>query len=114
VPARKSTDRRSLSQVAEAFGLDAAGLAVMLRVSVAELERWERAGVPAARQRELDDIVFVAETLDRKLKPGTVAQVVRRPAAAYGGQSLLDLLTVGHHEQARRAVAGSFDWALSA
>jgi hypothetical protein len=70
--------------------------------------------VPAARQGELHDIVIVAETLDRKLKPGTVAQVVRRPAAAYGGRSLLELLSIGHHEQARRAVAGSFDWALSA
>jgi hypothetical protein len=114
VNARKAADRRSLNRIAETFGLDAAGLSVMLRVSAAELERWKRAGVPAARERELDDIVIVAETLERKLKPGTAAKVVRRPAAAYGGRSLLELLTVGHHEQARQAVAGSFDWALSA
>jgi hypothetical protein len=58
--------------------------------------------------------VIVAETLDRKLKPGTVAQVVRRPAAAYGGRSLLELFADGKHEQARQLVTGSFDWALSA
>jgi hypothetical protein len=63
VPAREATDRRSLDQIAGTSGLDAGGLAAMLRVSVAELERSERAGVPASRERELDDLVLIAETL---------------------------------------------------
>jgi hypothetical protein len=37
VKARKAADRRSLNRIAETFGLDAAGLSVMLRVSAAEL-----------------------------------------------------------------------------
>jgi hypothetical protein len=114
VPARKAAGRRSLDQIAVTFPLDTAGLAEVLRVSVAELERWQRTGAPATRERELDDLLVVADTLTRKLAPGLAPRIVRRPAAAYEGRSLLALLTAGEHQRAREAVVHSFDWAATA
>lgn len=105
------TDRSSLEQIATTFGLDAADLARALRVPAAVLEEWEQAGVPAERQRELDGLLCIAEILERKLKPGLVPEAVRRPADAYDGRSILQLLADGQHAEVRETVAASFDWA---
>lgn len=109
-----ASDANALRRIAAVLGLDAHSLAAVLRVSPAELDSWMQTSSPAERAAELADLSLIAETLDRKLKPGAAAEIVRRPAAAYGGEAILDLLRAGRHEQVRETVVNSFDFSTSA
>jgi hypothetical protein len=58
--------------------------------------------------------VALGELLERKLRPGRVPAVARRPAASYGDRSMLDRIAADEHEELLREVRESFDWAATA
>ncbi len=91
-----------------------------LRVSRVELGRlfgvsrqavttWAATGVPSGRLRDLSLVMKVVSILSRRLAPGRTALVVRRPAAALGGRSVLDVLGEDP-DRALAAVEHAFDW----
>lgn len=55
------------------------------------------------------DLTAATDCLTRHLRPERVPDVVRRPAVALGGASLLDLATAGRHAEVRRAVTDMFE-----
>ena len=71
---------------------------------------WLRKGVPSARKPKVLTVLNVAELLERKLKTGRVPAVVRQPAAAYEGKSMLEMIEEDRHDQLLREVRESFDW----
>jgi hypothetical protein len=53
---------------------------------------------------------WLADLLERKLKAGRAPEVARRPAAAYGGQTMLELIARDRHRELLETVDASFDW----
>lgn len=60
---------------------------------------------PEARR----DLVAATEDLERRLRAGRIALVVRRPAALLDGRTLLDMAVCGEHAQVRAAVSRMFE-----
>jgi hypothetical protein len=93
----------SLSEAGRLFG-----------VSRSAVEQWLERGVPAARLSRAANLARIADILERNLKPERIAAVVREPAPAYGGQSLLALVGAGRDEEARAQLEQAFDWSRTA
>jgi hypothetical protein len=48
------------------------------------------------------------------LDPRRISQIVRRPADAYGGLSMLQMIEADQHEDLARSAAESFNWGSTA
>jgi hypothetical protein len=66
-------------------------------------------GVPSARIGDVSQVLKVVSILSRKLKPGRTSLVVRRPAPALGGRTLLEAMR-DHPERTLAQVEDAFDW----
>ena len=93
----------SLSEAGRLFG-----------VSRSAVEQWLQRGIPAARLARAANLARIADILERNLKPERIAAVVREPAAAYGGESLLALVREGRDDEARALLEQAFDWSRTA
>lgn len=93
----------SLSEAGRLFG-----------VSRSAVEQWLQRGVPPARLARAANLARIADILERNLKPERIAAVVREPAEAYGGKSLLDLVRDGRDDEARALLEQAFDWSRTA
>ena len=83
-------------------------------VSRSAVEQWLQRGVPAARLSRAANLARIADILERNLKPERIAAVVREPAAAYGGESILALVREGRDDEARALLEQAFDWSRTA
>jgi DNA-binding transcriptional ArsR family regulator len=93
----------SLSEAGRLFG-----------VSRSAVEQWLERGVPAARLARAANLARIADILERNLKPERIAAVVREPAPAYGGASILELVRDGRDDEARTLLEQAFDWSRTA
>lgn len=107
-----STD--PLARVTKLFGLDRTELARLFGISRQALDHWRRQGVPPDRQAKLTTILSIGELLDKNLRPGVVPGVVRTPAPAYDGRTMLQRIEADDHAALLESVRASFDWALPA
>ena len=103
-----------LEQVIAAWQLSITDTASLFGVRRQAVQQWLDAGVPAARQPKLLTILRVAELLERNLTPERVPAIVRDPARAYGGRSMLQLIVEDRHRELLELVERSFDWAATA
>jgi transcriptional regulator with XRE-family HTH domain len=83
-------------------------------VSRSAVEQWLQRGVPPARLARAANLARIADILERNLKPERIAAVVREPADAYGGRSILELVRAGRDDDARELLEQAFDWSRSA
>ncbi len=83
-------------------------------VSRQAIDQWRSRGVPAERRAKVADLLAVVDLLDRKLKPGRLPLVARRPAGAFGGRSLLELAAGDEQADLREKVERAFDWSTAA
>jgi hypothetical protein len=83
-------------------------------VSRSAVEQWLQRGLPAARLARAANLARIGDILERNLKPGRIAAVVREPAEAYGGTSILDLVRAGRDDEARELLELAFDWSRTA
>jgi hypothetical protein len=86
----------ALAVVMDAFGLDAAELRALL--------------ADDSRDR-LNAMLALVELVERTTGVGRLAELARRPAAAYYGQTMLDLIAAGLHQELVEGMRGDFDWA---
>lgn len=97
------------------FGLTNAELGDLFGVTRQAVDQWERGGgVPSARGPKLADLLAVGELLDRKLKPGRLPLIARRPAADYGGMTMLDMVRADRSAELRALVESAVDWSATA
>ena len=92
-----------LSEIAARVGIGGAELRELLRISPAELRRWQAEGMPDERRKEFDEIRFVAQTATR-FGSTRAADAMRTPIAALGGRSIMELLAAGRRAEARAAM----------
>ena len=56
----------------------------------------------------------IADVLARRLKPARIPGIARRPAAEYGGKTMLELIAADRHDWLLDSVRRSFDYAATA
>jgi hypothetical protein len=103
-----------LERLQDTLGLSNGELGELFGVSRQAIDQWKTRGIPSDRRRKVADLLAVVDLLDRKLKPGRLPLVARRPATAFGGRSLLEVASSGEHAQLRDAVERAFDWSTTA
>lgn len=84
-----------LPRVLRVWGLSATEAAGIFGVSRQAFAKWARAGVPSERLGAVGDLAAATDLLVHYLKPERIPAVVRRPAEAFGGRSLLDVAATG-------------------
>ena len=89
--------------------LTKAELGDLFRVSRQAVSEWMDRGVPSGRIGDVSQVLKVVSILSRKLKPGRTSLVVRRPAPALGGRSLLEAMR-DDPDKTLTQVEEAFDW----
>ena len=100
-PLRRAMDTLSLSK---------SDVAHLMGVSRQAVDKWLLAGPPAERAPKIGAIAEIADILRYRLLPGLPAEVVRRPAEAYGGRTMVNLIASDEHEWLLQSVKDSFDF----
>jgi DNA-binding XRE family transcriptional regulator len=107
-------EEHPLVRVMDAFELSKTELASLFGVRRQAVDQWLERGVPSERQEKMQTLLAICDLLERKLKPGRLAGVARRPADAYGGKTMLELIAADRHRELLELVRDSFDWASAA
>ncbi len=94
--------------------LSSRDVAEVMGVKRQAVDKWLLAGPPSDRLAKIGAVVQIADTLRHRLRAGMPAAVVRRPAEAYGGRSMLDVITDDEHVWLAESVRASFDYATAA
>lgn len=93
--------------------LNKAELGELFGVSRQAMSEWLDKGTPSGRLRDVGLVMKAVSVLSRKLKPGRVSLVARRPAPTLGGRTLLEVMH-DNPEEALAAVDEAFDWSGTA
>jgi len=103
-----------LKHIMETFGLTKTETARLFGVRRQALDTWEAKGVPSARQEKVAAADALANVLEQKLKTTRIPAVVRRPAAAFEGRSILEMIAEGRHLEVLDDTRSRFEWASTA
>jgi hypothetical protein len=82
----------SLASIKTELGVSDTELGGLFDIDATEASRWLSAGVPTERVGDVELVALVVAEYTSRLKPGRLAVVARRPAADFGGGTLLDVL----------------------
>ena len=108
----QSLDRRrageSLGRTLRVWGVSQAEAARLFGVSRQAVGKWRERGAPPVRASTFADLAAATELLVRYLKRDRIPAVVRRPAPALGGVSLMELLARGDTRSLLRACRDMF------
>jgi hypothetical protein len=89
-----------LTRVKDLFGLNNREVADLFGVKRQAVDQWEKEeDVPPSRRTRLANLLSLGEVLDNKLGPGRLVLEARRPADAYGGQTMLDMVAAGRDDE---------------
>ncbi|MFN8024412.1 MAG: hypothetical protein U0Q03_22985 [Acidimicrobiales bacterium] len=97
-----------VSRLMEVWSLSLADVAAMFSVSRQAVAKWVGLGVPAERAPAIADLDAATELLLRYLRRERIPAVVRRPAPALDGHSLLELATSGRTAEVLAATRAMF------
>ena len=103
-----------LDEIQAAFGLSKGELGRLFGVSRQAVDQWRARGVPGGRQEKAATIAATANLLSHQLKSERLPGIARRPAAAYGGLTMLEMIERDHHRELLERVRDAFDWAATA
>lgn len=109
-----SGDERELYRIQRIFDLNITGLGRLFGVTRQAVAQWQSTEVPAARREKVSTVGSIADLLDSRLKSDRIPGVVRRPATAYGGLSILAMIEESRQDAVLEQVRSSFDWAIPA
>src|SRR5215208_6608706 len=103
-------DQNPLERLMEAFDLNKSELGRLFGVSRQAIDGWLEKGVPSDRQEKLATLLAVTDLLERKLKSDRIPGIARRPADAYGGKTMLELIAEDRQRELLGLVRDSFAW----
>ncbi len=101
--------RSQLGRVLAVWQLSQAQAGELFGVSRQAVSKWLRSGVPAGRISAVADLAAATDLLARYLQRDRIPAVVRRPADALGGRSLVDLVAEGRTDEVLTACRTMFD-----
>lgn len=99
-----------LRRAMEILDLSSGDVAGLMGVKRQAVDKWLLAGPPPERTTKVAAIAEIADLLRHRLREGLPPAVVRRPADAYGGRSMLDVIADDEHEWLLGSVRDSFDF----
>lgn len=108
--AQATLTRDLLDPAAETLGLTDTELASLFGVKRQAISQWRSKGLPAARQEKASSVAAIADLLRRRLRRERIPGIARRPARAYGGLTMLEMIERDRHEELRGLITRSFDW----
>jgi predicted transcriptional regulator len=101
---------RSLQRILKVWGLSQSEAAHLFGVTRQALSKWMNRGIPSERVQAIGDLAAATDLLVRHLKRDRIPAVVRRPAAALDGQSLVGLLADFRAREVLDACRSMFDF----
>ena len=110
----RQAEQSDLERARVVFGLSITELGALFGVTRQAAGLWLADGPPAARRAKAATVAAVADVLARRLKPARIPGIARRPAAEYGGKTMLELIAADRHEWLLDSVRRSFDYAATA
>jgi hypothetical protein len=114
VRAHLNDPENPLERLMRVFALSKSQLGRLFGVSRQAVDGWLTHGVPADRQDKVATLLALTDLLERKLKPGRIPGIARRPAEAYGGETMLELITADRQRELLALVRDSFAWSQAA
>jgi hypothetical protein len=102
-----------LQTVRDVFALNLTELGALFGVKRQAVTSWLKEDVPSERRPKVSTVASIARFLDRKLRTGAPAAVVRRPVDAYGGLTTLEMIRADRHEQVLDSIQSAFDWSTT-
>jgi hypothetical protein len=99
-----------LDPVAETFELSETELGRLFGVSRQAVGQWRERGVPSNRMAKLATVAAICDLLEHRLKPERIPGVARRPAKAYRGLSMLEMVERDRQDELQAEIRRSFDW----
>ena len=94
--------------------LSSTEMAGLMGVTRQAVDKWLVGAPPVERMAKIGAIAEISDILRYRLRDGMPPVVARRPAGAYGGRSMLEVIADDDHEWLRRSVKDSFDFAAVA
>ena len=91
--------------------LSSTEMAGLMGVTRQAVDKWLQSTPPIERMPKIGAIAEISDILRHRLREGMPPVVARRPADAYGGRSMLEVIVDDDHEWLRRSVKDSFDYA---
>ena len=101
---------RSLRRILQVWGLSQSEAARLFGVTRQAISKWVDRGIPSERIQAIGDLAGATDLLVRHLKRDRIPAVVRRPAAALNGQSLVNLLATFRAREVLDACRSMFDF----
>jgi DNA-binding XRE family transcriptional regulator len=102
-----------LDPIAETLELSETELGRLFGVSRQAVGQWRERGVPSNRKAKVSTVAAICDLLSHRLKAERIPGVVRRPADAYGGLSMLEMIERGRQDELQTLIRHSFDWATT-
>lgn len=99
-----------LRSAMDTFDLTSSDVADLIGVKRQAVDKWLLAGPPPERASKIAAIAEIGDILRHRLRDGLPVAVVRRPAEAYGGRTMLEVIAADEHEWLLRSVRESFDF----
>jgi hypothetical protein len=106
--------RTLLDPIAETFALSETELGGLFGVSRQAIGQWRARGLPPARQEKAARVAAICDLLSHQLKRERIPGVARRPARAYGGLTMLEMIEADRQEELHGLITRSFDWTTAA
>ena len=100
-----------LRRAMKTLELSSIEVARLMGVTRQAVDKWLAGAPPVERMLKIGAIAEISDMLRHRLRDGMPPVVVRRPAEAYGGRSMLEVIADDDHEWLRRSVKDSFDYA---
>ena len=95
-----------LKRAMATLALTSGDVAKAMGVTRQAVDKWLRSGIPSERLDRVGALAEIADILRHRLRVGMPAVVARRPADAYAGRSMLEMITDGEHPRAVGVSAG--------
>ena len=101
---------RTLHRILAVWGLNQSEAADLFGVARQAVSKWLDRGVPAVRAETIAELAAATDLLVRHVKRDRIPAVVRRPSAALGGKSLVDLVATSRAHDVLEACRSMFDF----
>jgi DNA-binding XRE family transcriptional regulator len=100
-----------LDPIAATLELSETELGRLFGVSRQAVGQWRERGVPSNRMAKAATVAAICDLLHHRLKPERIPGIARRPAEAYGGLSMLEMIGRDRQDELQTLIRRSFDWA---
>ena len=94
----------------DTFDLTSSDVAGLMGVKRQAVDKWLLAGPPPDRTPKIAAIAEIGDILRHRLGEGLPVAVVRRPAEAYGGRRMLEVIAANEQDWLLCSVKDSFDF----